>query len=183
MPLGQKLLPLNTSVYGQNFLSILGVLKGKTICPNRRKCNSICRVRSCLPYGDDLIVTVAQASQGPAIPRMNPPASRRPNAPPGSFLRAVDDTFRPTLDTLIVIGASQEPDDSSDHLDAACKCCRQSFDDRDHLLDAIHAGARGCDVFICIPGQGSSFVDVEVSMAFALGNVLRAATRRRHATA
>jgi len=41
--------------------------------------------------------------------------------------------------------------------------------DHDQLLDAVHAGVRGCDVVVCIPGQRSSFVDVEVAMAFALG--------------
>lgn len=39
----------------------------------------------------------------------------------------------------------------------------------DELLDAVHAGVHGCDVFVCVPGDRSSFVDVEVSMAFALG--------------
>lgn len=39
----------------------------------------------------------------------------------------------------------------------------------DELLDAVRSGVHGCDVFVCVPGDRSSFVDVEVSMAFALG--------------
>jgi hypothetical protein len=38
----------------------------------------------------------------------------------------------------------------------------------DTLLDAVRDGIRGCDVFVCLPGSRSSFVESEVSMAFGL---------------
>jgi hypothetical protein len=44
--------------------------------------------------------------------------------------------------------------------------------DHDALLDKVRQEISNCNVFVCIPGNRASFVENEVSMAFALGKPL-----------